>query len=143
MPVIGKHIIADMHDIAWIPSLDELESIVVEAAKSAGMHVVSTAKFLEGKPGDEFYGPSVIVIVVESHIAVHIWASYRFATVDVYTCGEKSDPYRAFAYILSVLKPGKVEMYYLNRSSDKKLCPMRMSWMHRYTDAKTVTGGCE
>jgi len=134
--------VADFYDIANVPSLDELEEIVVEAAKQSNMHVVSVSKFLEGKPEDEFYGPSVVVIVVESHIAVHVWVYYRYATVDVYTCGEESDPHAGIAYILKMLKPAKAEMYYLNRSSDKKLCPMRMHWKHRYGDAEDESTGC-
>jgi len=43
-----------------------------------------------GKKG----GVSVIALVEESHIAVHTWLEYNYATVDVYTCGEHSDPRR-------------------------------------------------
>jgi S-adenosylmethionine decarboxylase len=67
-----------------------------------------------GKKG----GVSVIALVEESHIAVHTWLEYNYATVDVYTCGEHSDPQKAFDLIVSVLRPERYQMFYADRSSE-------------------------
>ena len=54
-----------------------------------------------------------------SHIAIHIWPKYRYVTIDVYTCGEKSDPWKAFYYIVDVLNPEKYIVDYVDRSLEK------------------------
>lgn len=66
------------------------------------MHLVEVKswKFING----DKEGVSVLALVVESHIAIHTWPVYRFASVDVYTCGDHSMPDKAFNYIVSALK---------------------------------------
>jgi len=123
--VIGKHLYADLYGIQYVPSEEELKVIVEEAAKRSKMTIVEMVSYTEGEETDELYGSSVIAIVVESHIAVHIWNHYRYATVDVYTCGEDSDPWKGFGYIIEVLKPEHIEAHYMDRRSDKKPCPFR------------------
>ena len=47
------------------------------------MHLVEVNSW-KFKGGDK-EGVSVIALVLESHIAIHTWPVYNFATVDVYT----------------------------------------------------------
>ncbi|MDE1859610.1 MAG: adenosylmethionine decarboxylase, partial [Candidatus Micrarchaeota archaeon] len=63
-------------------------------------------------------GVSVIALVTESHIVLHTWNEYKYATLDIYTCGEHSDPHAAFKMIVDALKPKKHQIFYANRSSD-------------------------
>jgi len=58
----------------------------------------------------------VIALVLESHIAIHTWANYRYATVNVYTCGEKSDPWKAFNYVVEKMKPQTYTVNYADRT---------------------------
>ncbi|MEM3986166.1 MAG: adenosylmethionine decarboxylase [Candidatus Methanomethylicia archaeon] len=114
--IIGKHVYGNLYDCdAEILSNERLlRDIAIEAAKIANMTVwdVKSWKF-----GGEKGGVSVIVLVIESHIAIHTWTEYSYATLDVYTCGDKSDPEKAFDYIASKLKPKYVKKYYADRSS--------------------------
>ncbi len=114
--IIGKHVYGNLYDIDVEigGSEEKLRKIVEEAAKLANMAIVEIRSWsFGGKKG----GVSVIALVVESHIAVHTWVEYRYATVDVYTCGERSDPWKAFEYIVRSLKPRYYTVNYADRSS--------------------------
>ncbi len=113
--VYGKHVVGNLYEVNEKLLYDEdfLRKLVIEAATVANMHIVDVRswKFY----GGDKEGVSVIALVVESHIAVHTWPRYRYATVDIYTCGKDSDPDKAFDYIISVLKPRHYTRTYIDR----------------------------
>lgn len=115
-PVVGKHVYGELYGIdgATLQEVEKLRKIVIEAAHIANMHLVevNSWKFT----GGDKEGVSVIALVLESHIAIHTWPRYNFATVDVYTCGEHSDPMAAFRYIVSQLSPKRFTVNYSDRS---------------------------
>lgn len=45
------------------------------------------------------HGVTGIVVIAESHFAIHTWPEYGFAAVDLFTCGDSVDPYRAFEHL--------------------------------------------
>lgn len=113
--VIGKHYYANLYDIDVNAAAneEELRNVVVRAAKESKMKLVEVKSWsFGGRKG----GVSVIALVEESHIAVHTWVEYRYATVDVYTCGEQSDPLRGIELIIAYLKPRKYRLAYADRS---------------------------
>jgi len=114
--IVGKHVYGNLYDILPDTASNEelLRNAVIEAAKLANMTLVEVKSW---KFGGSKGGVSVIALVQESHIAVHTWNEYRYATVDVYTCGEKSDPWKAFEYLVNVLKPKFYTVNYADRSS--------------------------
>ncbi len=116
VPVIGKHYYGEAYGIDKDVLADEnsLRNIVIKAAEIANMHLVEVNSW-KFKGGDK-EGVSVIALVLESHIAVHTWPAYGYATIDVYTCGEQSDPLSAFRYIISQLKPKRYTLNYSDRS---------------------------
>jgi len=116
--VYGKHVYGNLYDCDVDILADEqlLREIVIEAAKIGKMTIWDLKSW---KFGGEKGGVSVIALVIESHISIHTWTEYAYATVDVYTCGEKSDPDASFDYIARRLKAKKVEKHYADRSSIK------------------------
>jgi len=115
--IIGKHVFGNLYDIdpKILNDKDFLHSIVLEAVKIANMTLVESKSWsFGGKKG----GVSVIALVEESHIALHTWSEYNYATLDVYTCGENSNPQAAFEYIVSQLKPKRYQMFFADRSSE-------------------------
>jgi len=114
--VYGKHVVGNLYGVDRRLLEDEefLRKLVIEAANVANMHIVDVRswKFL----GNDKEGVSVIALVIESHIALHTWPCYNYATVDIYTCGEKSDVDKAFDYIVKVLKPTYYTRTYIDRS---------------------------
>lgn len=114
--IVGKHVYGNLYDCdpAILSDEDFLRELVVEAARisKCNLYEVKSWKF-NGEKG----GVSVIALVTESHIAVHTWIEYKYATVDVYTCGDRSDPEAAFDFIVSQLRPREYTKYFSDRSS--------------------------
>mgnify|MGYP001626161612 CR=1 FL=1 len=110
--VVGKHVFGDLYgcdpDLLSDPVF--LENIVKEAS------VIGNMNLLEIKSWKIGLGVSVIGIVLESHISIHTWPEYQYATVDVYSCGAHTDPERAFDFIVKALKAEKVEKRSVDRS---------------------------
>ncbi len=114
--IVGRHVYGNLYgvkrELLWDKKF--LEETVRKAAEIANMHLLEVKTWIiEGFHG----GISVIALVLESHISLHTWPDYSYATVDVYTCGEKGDPWKAFNYIVSRLKPKFYKVHYADRSS--------------------------
>lgn len=117
--IIGKHIYGNLYDIPSEIAINEkyLVDIVKKAVELAKMNLVDIRSYrFGGLKG----GVSVIALVTESHIAIHTWIEYEYATVDVYTCGDRSDPVEAFKYIVEKLKPKIYTVNYADRSSGRR-----------------------
>jgi S-adenosylmethionine decarboxylase len=114
--VVGKHVYGNLYDVDLSVAGDEarLRGVVEEAARLGNTRLWELKSW---SFGGEKGGVSVIALVLESHIAVHTWIEYRYATVDVYTCGEQSDPFKAFEHIVKALKPRFYTFNYADRSS--------------------------
>lgn len=67
---------------------------MVSAAKACRATVVDVA-FHEFKP----FGVSGVVVIAESHLSIHTWPEYRYAAVDIFTCGKSIDPEQAVEHI--------------------------------------------
>jgi len=114
--IIGKHIYGNLYGckLEIINDENALKNLVIEAAKVAKMTVWDAKSW---KFGGEKGGVSALALVLESHIAIHTWNEFQYVTVDIFTCGEESDPDRAFEYVISKLQPSSVIKHYANRSS--------------------------
>jgi S-adenosylmethionine decarboxylase len=44
---------------------------------------------------------SGVVVIAESHLSIHTWPEYRYAAVDIFTCGDVIRPEFAADYIAS------------------------------------------
>lgn len=115
-PVVGHHVFGELYGVERRLLEDEqyLRQVVIEAARVAKAHLVSinSWRFTGGDKG----GVSVIGLVLESHIAIHTWPEYQYATVDVYTCGDHTDPVSAFYKIVEMLRPTRYTINYADRS---------------------------
>lgn len=118
--IVGKHVYGNLYDCDPTIISDEyaLRRIVEKAVERSKctLYELKSWKF-SGEKG----GVSVIALITESHIAVHTWVEYNYATVDVYTCGRASDPEAAFDFIVSQLKPREYTKHFSDRSSKPKL----------------------
>jgi S-adenosylmethionine decarboxylase len=113
--IVGKHIYGNLYGCqeSFINNEVALKNLVIEAAKVAKMTIWDTKVW---KFGGEKGGVSALALILESHIAIHTWNEFQYATVDVFTCGDKSDPVQAFEYIVSKMKPKSVTKHFADRS---------------------------
>ena len=115
--IVGLHVFGNLYGLDPKLASDPvyLKGLILNAVNKAKMTLVSIdAKAFGGKKG----GVSVIALVTESHMVLHTWNEYKYATLDIYTCGEHSDPHAAFNYIVQELKPKRHQIFYANRSSE-------------------------
>ena len=114
--IVGKHVFGSLYQLEEKKAYEDpewLESIVKKAAELANATIIeSRAWKIPGEKG----GVSVIVLVDESHLAVHTWKEYDYATVDIYTCGAHTDPWKAWEFLMKALKPKKHIVNYADRS---------------------------
>lgn len=98
--VVGRHVYGELYgcDPELLMNEGYLIKVVCEAVKAGGFTLLDI-KSWKINPG-----VSVVGIILESHISVHTWPEYEFATVDVYTCGVRGDPFKSFDYIAKMLK---------------------------------------
>ncbi|MCQ2559741.1 MAG: adenosylmethionine decarboxylase, partial [Clostridia bacterium] len=54
-------------------------------------------------------GVSGVVVISESHLAIHTWPELGYAAVDVFTCGEKVDPWDACDYLVKGFQADSIE----------------------------------
>ncbi|MEM1518974.1 MAG: adenosylmethionine decarboxylase [Pyrobaculum sp.] len=115
--IVGRHIYGNLYgcDAEVLRDEARLVTIVKEAVKLANAYLLSIGAYRFGPNG----GLTVFAVVAESHISIHTWPEHKYATVDVYTCGDHTDPKAAFDYIVSELKPTRLEVYYGDRSMNE------------------------
>jgi len=97
---LGRHMLLELFDCdpEAINSLDIVKASMVEAAKRAQATIVDVV-FHEFNP----FGISGVVVIAESHLAIHTWPEYRYAAVDVFSCGEVLQPKVAVDYLVEQL----------------------------------------
>ena len=96
MKALGRHILVEftgcnaeaLNDVALI------ENAMVQAAQIAGATVINST-FHYFSP----WGVSGVVVIQESHLAIHTWPEYRYAAVDLFTCGDSVDPWISFEHL--------------------------------------------
>ncbi|MFP3312754.1 MAG: adenosylmethionine decarboxylase [Acidilobus sp.] len=113
--IIGKHVFGSLYGIPREVAEDEnlVRQAVLDAVKAANATLI---EIMSWKIGGQKGGVSVIALVNESHIVVHTWTEYRYATVDAYTCGEHTRPEKAFEVILERLRPEYYTYNYADRT---------------------------
>ncbi len=114
--VVGKHLYANMYGIerSKLESEEYVRNVVLEAVRVANASLIDIKSWsVGGKKG----GVSVIALVEESHIAIHTWVEYSYATVDIYTCGAHTNPWAAFDVVLRAFNPRRYKVGYADRSS--------------------------
>ncbi len=93
MDALGRHILVELYGCppSALNDVTHIEQSMVKAAREAGATIINTT-FHPFSP----YGVSGTVVIQESHLAVHTWPEYGFAAVDLFTCGDKLDPWTSY-----------------------------------------------
>jgi S-adenosylmethionine decarboxylase len=109
---LGRHMLLELFDCDpdAINSLDIVKTSMVEAAKRAQATIVDVI-FHEFNP----FGISGVVVIAESHLAIHTWPEYRYAAVDVFSCGETLQPQVAVEHLVEQLGAARTSVVELQR----------------------------
>ncbi len=83
---LGRHLIVELWDADphLLDDAHALEQLLLQAARAANATVIQSV-FHRFSP----YGVSGVVVIAESHLTIHTWPEYRYAAIDIFTCGPK------------------------------------------------------
>lgn len=93
MKILGRHLLVEFTecDHRALDDVTLLETAFRDAVAASGATLVQSV-FHRYNP----QGVSGVIVIAESHLSIHTWPEYGYASVDFFTCGESVDPYKAF-----------------------------------------------
>lgn len=96
MQSLGRHVLAEVYGCRFevLNDIKQVEDIMVNAALEAGAEVREVV-FHKFSP----QGVSGVIVISESHLAIHTWPELGYAAVDVFTCGNTVNPWDACNYL--------------------------------------------
>lgn len=96
MSALGRHILAEFYGCPAeiLSNLEQIKQQMLSAALEAGAEVRETV-FHQFSP----QGVSGVVVISESHLAIHTWPEFGYAAVDIFTCGQTVNPWVSCNYL--------------------------------------------
>ncbi|WP_414045787.1 adenosylmethionine decarboxylase [Macrococcus equi] len=118
LTTLGRHVLIEYYncDKEILKDHDAIERIMNEAAVVSGATIVESC-FHTFNP----YGVSGAVIISESHLAIHTWPEYGYASVDVFTCGDSVNPWKAEEFLQTKLKAELSDSFEMGRGMADKI----------------------
>lgn len=125
----GLHLTADLHGCAPArPVMTDpaaLRALCVGSVREAGLQAVGELfhryPSAPGTPADAAGGITGVVLLAESHLAVHTWPEIGAVTLDAYVCNVGADnSARAHALLdalIAAFMPTRVERHALRRGT--------------------------
>jgi len=136
----GLHLTADLRDcpVHAPPMTDPaaLRTLCLAAVAAAGLQPVgelfhrfkAAAGAPVGAPVSTPVGVTGVVLLAESHLAVHTWPEIAGVTLDVYVCNMGTDntakAHALLAALLAAFEPGRVEQHALMRGEHTPQRPL-------------------
>jgi len=119
----GLHLTADLFDCRCAPErltdVDSLRDHCLQAVRSAGLTPVS--ELFHTFPGSA--GITAVVLLAESHLAVHTWPEKMGVTLDIYVCNFGTDnsakAHTLRAELLSFFDPARSRLQGVARGEDR------------------------
>ncbi len=118
MKSLGRHLLIEFYDCNSdvLDDVAGIEEHMRTAARKANSTVVNST-FHRFSP----YGVSGVVVIAESHLSIHTWPEYKYAAVDLFTCGESVNPWKAFEYLKEFFRPSRESVIELKRGEYDKV----------------------
>lgn len=126
-PMHGLQLTADLHGCAGrhieMRDARALRALCLREVASAGLHAVESLFHpFEGA------GITGVVLLAESHVAVHTWPELGAVTLDVYVCNVSTDnapaAERLMAALVAAFEPSRVDRRALQRGSLSDATPL-------------------
>lgn len=108
-------------DASKINSKNFVEKTLLEAASLMQLTVVNTT-IHEFSP----IGISGVVVIEESHIAIHTWPEYEYVAIDIFTCNDSYDLQNGIAFLTDAFNAQKVTKQDSTRGSMKEILKIRL-----------------
>jgi len=114
MNFLGKHFLAEFYDCNRDVLNDEtkISGIMTEAVRVSGSTIIRPF-FHKFSP----HGISGIIVIAESHLAVHTWPEYGFAALDIFSCHDLNYS-ETLKYISNNIGAGRYSIISIKRGVD-------------------------
>ena len=117
----GLHLTADLHDCTpsspALTDVDALRALCLDAVGASGLTPVG--ELFHRFPGAG--GGTGVVLLAESHLAVHTWPELNAVTLDVYVCNFGADntvrAHTLMNHLQAHFAPGRAERHTVHRGS--------------------------
>jgi S-adenosylmethionine decarboxylase len=88
MRALSQHSLLEFHgcDPALLRRAREVKAVLHDAVVRGGGTIVKEV-FHNFSP----YGVSGVIVITESHVAIHTWPEHGYAAVDIFSCSDKLD----------------------------------------------------
>lgn len=115
---LGRHILVEFFGCKpeIMNQVSTIEQGMVHAAETAGATVINST-FHHFSP----YGVSGVVVIQESHLAIHTWPEFQYAAVDLFTCGDDVNPWKSFDYLKKVFQASNYSAIEMRRGAVDQL----------------------
>ena len=112
MKALGRQIVVEYYGCSSekLNNVAFIKRAMRDAALASGATIVQEAFHLFNP-----HGVSGVVVIAESHLAIHTWPEYGYAAVDLFTCGDDVDPDAAFLHLKEKLDAGSFSAMELKR----------------------------
>ncbi|MCL5427829.1 MAG: adenosylmethionine decarboxylase [Candidatus Marsarchaeota archaeon] len=113
--LVGKHVFGDLYSVDKnaIADSDYLQLIMKEGIAMTNVRIIEMKQAsIGGRKG----GVSIMVLMDSGHAVLHIWYSDNYATLDIFTFGGRTEPVKAFDYVVGKLRPRRHKMFSVDRS---------------------------
>jgi S-adenosylmethionine decarboxylase proenzyme len=112
LKALGRHILAEFFecDREILNDVERVENYMKRSALECGATIVNSV-FHTFNP----HGVSGVVVIAESHLAIHTWPEYGYAAIDVFTCGDTVDPWIATEALKEYFKADSIKTVEMNR----------------------------
>lgn len=109
---LGRHILAEYHgcDPLVIGDRDAVRLLMLECARLMNATIV-TDVFHSFNP----HGVSGVVVISESHAAIHTWPERGIASVDIFSCGANIKPFAALDFLKQGFGAGRRSVMEIRR----------------------------
>ena len=90
MHALGRQILVEFYDCDAdiLKDGEAVRDLMMDATLKSGATIV-TDTFHSFSP----YGVSGVIVIAESHVAIHTWPEHGYAAVDIFTCGDTINPW--------------------------------------------------
>lgn len=106
----GIHLIADFWYGKNIENSKEIKRILITAAKKA-KNIPLEVYIHKFSP----QGITAVILLAESHIAIHSWPEINYLAIDIFTCGREAMPDNALEYLKKEFQPKKIVIKKIKR----------------------------
>lgn len=117
MQALGYHTLIELYDCnsTKINDTKLVEKTLLKAAEIANLSIVKST-IHHFNP----IGVSGVVVIKESHIAIHTWPEHNYVALDFFTCNTSYNLEQAISYICTIFETKNINKQVIKRGEKVK-----------------------